>query len=180
LEFVICYLKFASLMTRPAIDARLMLPVTVQTPAHVQFDGPGNTRHCSHIAVAAGTDKSRAYMHHVREIDVVRHAVYPDPGDRLFFLPVLHQLFDFRSVLGDEQMAGPAVRHRGDAGNARLWSGAVTEETGDGVVASMILVAEGDRLDRGAVPEVQRQIVHERHSGKQSRSRHDQPVNEPR
>ena len=140
-------------MTRPAIDTGLVLPVTVQAPPHLEIDGPGDPFHGGHLAVAGGADKSGAEMHHVREIDVVRQAVDPDPGDRLPFVPVRHQFLDFRSVRGDEQMAGPAVRHRRDAGDRRLRGVAVTEEARDAVVAGMHLMAEGDRLERRAVPE---------------------------
>ena len=166
-------------MTRPAIDAGFMLLMTVQAPAHVEFDGPGETRHCRHLAVASGADESGAYVHHVREINMVRHSVDPDPGDRLFFFPVLHQFLDFRGVLGDEKMASPAVRHGRDAGNARLRSVAVTEEARDGVIAGMYLVVEGDRLDRGAVPKIERQNVHERKDGGKSERRGNQSAYEP-
>jgi hypothetical protein len=154
-----------SFMTRPAIDNRLMLSMTVQAPAHIDFDRSSDTRHCSHITVAARAEESGANMHHVREIDMVRHMVHPDPGNRFFFSPVHHQLFYFRGVLSNEQVAGPAVRNCGNAGNARLRSIAVTEEARNAVVACMYLMAEGNRLDRRAVPKVQRQNVHEHRTG---------------
>lgn len=167
-------------MTRPAIDAGVLLPVTVHAPAHLEIGGTGDPFHGRNLAVASGADKSGADMHHVREIDVVRHSVDPDPGDRLPFIPILHQLFDFRGVLRDEQVAGPAVRHRGDAGNARLRSMTVTKEARNAAVTGMNFVAEGERLDRGAVPKIQRQIVHERKGGDKNDRGSDHPPDKPR
>src|SRR5208283_5717931 len=97
------YLKFfLSFMTRPAIDTGLMLPVTVQAPAHLDLDGPGDMCHGGHFAVAGSANQAGADMHHVREINVVRHPVDSHPGDRLLFFPIPGQFLYFRSVPGDE------------------------------------------------------------------------------
>jgi hypothetical protein len=152
-------------MARPAIDTCLMLPMATQAPAHVDFDSPGYTRHCSNILVATCAEESGSNMHHVREIDMVRHVVHSDPGNRFFFSPVRHQFFYFRRVLSNEHMAGPAVRDCGNAGDRRPRSITVTEQAWNAVVASMHLVTEGDRLDRRAVPKVQRQNIHEHRTG---------------
>ncbi len=166
-------------MACPAIDARLMLPVTVEAPAHFDLLRPGDTRHACHVSVARAAGEAGTDMHHVREINVVRHPVDPDPGDGLFVLPVGHELLDFRSVLGDEQVAGPAISHCRDAGNRGLGSVAVTEETRDGVLTCMDFMTEGDRLDWRAIPKVQRQNVHECQSGGKNRSNDDQSANQP-
>ena len=163
-------------MARPAIDTCLMLSMTVQAPTHVDLDGPGDPRHGSHIAVAARTDESGTNMHHVRKIDVVRHVVDPDPGNWFFFLPVSHQIFYFRRILGNELVAGPAVRDSGNAGNRRLWSVAVTEQARNAVLARMHLMAEGDRLNRRAIPTVQRQYVHEHRAGDKGERGNSQPA----
>src|SRR5574337_157052 len=133
-------------MTRPAIDARLMLSVTVQAPPHLDLDFPGNARHAGNVSMTGTACESSAYMHHVRKIDVVRHPVDPDPGDRFFVVPVHHELLYFRFVPRDEQMAGPAVRHRGDTGDGRLRGVSVAKEARDAVVSGMDFVTEGDRL----------------------------------
>jgi hypothetical protein len=44
----------------------------------------------------------------------------------------------------------------------------MTEEARNSVVAGMLLMAEGDRLDRRAVPKIERQNVHERKDGENS------------
>jgi len=119
-------------------------------------------------------------MHHVGEIDMVRNVVDPDPRDWLLFIPVIHQLFDFRGVLGNEQMAGSTVRHSGYAGDRRFWSRAVTVKARDTVVAGMHLMTEGERLDRRTLPKIQRQIVHQCQAGDESAGRNDQPANKPR
>lgn len=157
-----------------------MLPVTVQAPAHLDLDGPGDTRHGGDFAMAFGADEAGADMHHVREINVVRHPVDSVPGDRLLFFPIPNEFLDLRSVLGDEQVAGPAISHCRDAGNRGLGSVAVTEEARDGVVTCMHFMTKGDRLDWRAVPKIQRQNVHEcQNGGKNSRSS-DQSANKPR
>lgn len=166
-------------MTRPAIDTGFMLPVTVPTPAHLNLDGSGDTRHSGHFAVAGGANDAGAYMHHVREINMVRHPVDSDPGDRLLFFPILNQFPDFRSVLADEQVAGTAISHCRDAGNRGLGSVAVTEETRDSVVTCMDFMTEGDRLDRRTVPKIQRQDVQECQNGGKNNSSGDQSANKP-
>ena len=80
-------------------------------------------------------------MHHMREINEVQHTVDPDPGDRLFIFPVRHQLFDFRGVLSNEQVAGAAVSNRGNAGDCGFWGITMTEEARDSIVAGMLLMA---------------------------------------
>ncbi len=130
--------------------------------------------------MACGADDSGAYMHHVREINVVREAVDPYPGDWLPFIPGNHQFLDFRSVPGDEQMACPTVRHRRDAGNPRLGSVVVTIEALYSVVAGMHLMAEGERLNRRAVSKIQRQTVHKRQADENGTRGKDQPSNKPR
>lgn len=107
-------------------------------------------------------------MHHVREINMVRHVVDPDPGDGFFFIPKHHELFDFGGVLSNEQVAGAAVRNCGNAGDRGLRGITMTEEARNSVVAGMLLMAEGDRLDRRAVPKIERQNVHERKDGENS------------
>lgn len=166
-------------MTRPAIDTGLMLPVTIQAPAHLDLDGPGDMRHGGHFAVAGGADEAGADMHHVREINVVRRPVDSVPGDRLLFFPILNQFLDFRSVLGDEQVAGPAISHCRDAGNRGPGSVTVTEEARDGVVACMHFMTEGDRLDRRAVLKIQRQNVQECQNCGKNSSSGNQSANKP-
>ena len=119
-------------------------------------------------------------MHHVREVDVVRHPVDPDPGNGLFFVPVCHELFYFRSVLGNEQMTSPAVRYRGDAGNGGFRSVAVAEKAGDAVVPRMDFVTEGGRLDGRAVPQVERQNVQVRQDREQRGRSCNKSSDEPR
>ncbi len=104
-------------MARPAIDTGLMLFMTAQAPAHLYLTRPGDTRHACHIPMAGGTGEACADMHHVREIDKVRHPVDPDPRYRFFIRPVGHELLDLRGVLGYEQVASPAIGNRRDAGN---------------------------------------------------------------
>lgn len=104
-------------------------------------------------------------MHHVREIDEIRHPVNPDPGDGSLVFPVRHEFLDFRSVLGNKQVAGPAISHCRNAGDRGFGSVTVTEQTGDAVVTRMDFVTKSDRLNRGVVPKVQRQNVHEGQNG---------------
>ena len=119
-------------------------------------------------------------MHHVREIDEVRHPVDPYPGDGLFIFPVRHEFLNFRSVLGYEQVTGPAIGNCRDAGNRGLGSGPVTEEAGDFVVTGMDFVTEGDRLDRRTVSKIQRQNVHESQDCDKGERRSGQPADKPR
>jgi len=170
---------FSSFMTRPAIDARFMLPVAVKAPAHFYLTRPGDARHACHIPMAGGTGEAGADMHHVREIDEVRHPVDPDPRDRLFILPVGHELFDLRGVLGYEQVASPAIGNCRDAGNRRLGSGAMTEQARDSVVTGMDFMTEGNRLNWSAVMKIQRQNVHENQHSDKRNCRDNQSANEP-
>lgn len=156
-----------------------MLPVTVQAPSHLDLDGPGDTLHGGHFAVADSAGEAGADMHHVRKIDVVRHPVDSDPGDQLLLFPILIQFPDFRSVLGDEQVAGPAIGHCRDSGNRGSGSVAVAEKTGDGVVARMDFMTEGDRLDRRAVLKIKRENVHECQKSGKDGSSDDQSAYEP-
>lgn len=55
----------------------------------------------------------------------------------------------------------------------------MTEKTGDGAVTGMLLMTEGERLDRGAVPELQGQIVHERQTGGNSDNNGRQACDKP-
>ena len=166
-------------MTGPAIDACLMPAMTVQAPTHLDLDRAGDTLHSCHVAMAVCAGEASANMHHMREIDEVRHAVNPDPGDGFFFIPIHHKLFDLRGVLSNEQVAGAAVSNRGNAGDCGLWGIAMTEEARDSVVAGMLLMAEGDRLDRRAIPEIERQNVHERKDGENSDKDDEQPADKP-
>ena len=166
-------------MTRPAIGAGFMLFMTAQAPAHFYLLLPGDARHACHVPVALTARAAGADMNHVREINMVRHMVDPDPGDWFLFIPIRHQFFDLRSILSDPQMAGPAVGHGGDAGDGRLRSGTVTEEAGDGVIARVELMAEGNRLDRRAVPKIQRKIVHECQYGKDAQDDDDRRAYKP-
>src|SRR6185369_2769222 len=102
-------------MTGPAIDAGLVLAVTSQAPSHLETGCAGDPLHGRHFAVTGGTGDSGTDMHHVREIDMVRQAVDPDPLNRLLLVPVGHQLLDSLGLRGDIEMAGPALRHRRDA-----------------------------------------------------------------
>ena len=166
-------------MTRPAIDARLMLPVTVEAPAHFYLTRPGDTRHACDVPMALAANTADADMHHVREIDEVRHPVDPYPGNGLFILPERHEFLNFRSVLGYEQVTGPAIGNCRDAGNRGLGSGSVTEEARDSVVTSMDFMTEGDRLDRRAVTKIQRQNVHESQDGKKNDQRRGKTADKP-
>src|SRR5512143_232899 len=173
-------IRVPSFMTRPAIDACLMLAMAVQAPTHLDLDRAGDTLHSCHAAVAVSTGEASANMHHVRKIDEVRHAVDPDPGDRLFIFPVRHQLFYFRGVLSNEQVAGAAISNRGNAGDCRFWGITMAEETRDSVVTGMLFMTEGDRLDRRAIMKIERQNVHERKDGEKSDKDDEQPADKPR
>jgi len=167
-------------MAGPAIDAGLMLAMAVQAPSHFDFDAPGNPFHGGNVAVTRAAVLAGPYMHHVREIDEVWHAIDPDPGDRLFIFPIGHKLFDFRRVLSNKQVTCTAVRNRGNAGNRGRWGIAMAEKTRNAIVASVFLMAEGDRLDRGSVPKIERQNVHERKDGENSDKNDEQPADKPR
>jgi hypothetical protein len=156
-----------------------MLPVTVQAPAHFDLLFSGDPRHSCHVSVTLGARATCANMHHVWKIDKVRHPVNPDPGDRLLVFPVRHELFYFRSILGDEQVAGPAISHCRDAGNRGPGSVAMTEEARDGVVPCMDFMTEGDRLEWSAALVIQRQNVHKRQSGGKNSSNSDQRPDKP-
>ena len=143
-------------MTRPAINACLVLPVTSQAPAHFDFTRPFDTRHRSDVPVAITADSSSANMHHMREVDKIRNPIDPDPWNRFFILPVGHELFYFRRILSNKEVAGPAISNCRYAGNRRLRSIAVTKEARDAVVTGVDLVAEGDRLDWRAVKKIER------------------------
>ncbi len=132
-----------------------MLPVAVKAPAHFYLTRPGDARHACHVPMAGSTGEAGADVHHMREIDEVRHPVDPDPRDGLFILPVGHELFDLRGVLGYEQVTSPAIGNCRDAGNRRLGSGAVAEQARDPVVTGMDFVTESERLDRSAVMRIQ-------------------------
>ncbi len=166
-------------MTCPAIDTGLMLPVAVQAPAHLDLDGPGDTRHGGHFAVAGGANQAGADMHHVREINVVRHPVDSDPGDWLLFFPIPGQFLYSRSVLGYELVASAAISHCRDAGNIGLGSIAVAEEARYCVVTRMDFMTKGDRLDRRVVLKIQRQNVHEHQNGGKNNSGGDQCADKP-
>src|SRR5512143_2794359 len=159
--------QVVSLMARPAIDTRLMLLVTAQAPAHPDLYRPGDSLHGGHIAVAGRTRKTGPYVHHVREVDVVGHPVDPDPGNRFFIVPVRHELFYFRRVLGNEQMTCAAVRYCGDAGYRGSRTVTVPEKAGDAVVPRMHFVTEDERLDGRAVAQVERQNVQVRQDREQ-------------
>lgn len=164
-------------MTRPAIDTGPTLPVTIQTPAHLDLDGPDDLRHGGNFAVAGCAGEPGANMHHVRKINMVGHPVNPDPGNRLLLVPVSLQLPDFQA---HERMAGfDAGLHCGDSGNGRLGSEAVTEKARDGVVTCMEFMTECDRLAWRAVPKIQRQDVHERRKGGNNNSNYYQSADEP-
>jgi len=164
-------------MTRPAIDTCLVLPVTVQAPAHFDLDGPDDLRHGGHFTVAGGASEAGADMHHVREINEVRHPVDPDPGDRLLLVPVTLQLLNFQA---HERMAGlHAGRYCRDSGNGGLVSVAVAEETRDGVVTCMEFMAERDRLVWRAVLTIQGQNIHECQNRRNNRGSGDQCADKP-
>ncbi len=171
--------KVVSLVARPAIDTGLMLFMTAQAPAHLYLMRAGYARHSCHIPMAGDTGEACADMHHVREIDEVRHPVDPHPRDRFFILPVGHELLDLRGVLGYEQVASPAVGNRRDAGNRRFGSGAMTEQARNSVVAGMDLVTEGDRLNRRSVPNVEWQNIHERKDGENNDKDYEEPADKP-
>ncbi len=176
LNLVVMTLSF---MARPAIGARLILLVAAETPAHPDLDRPRDARHGRDVAVAVGTDAAGPDVHHVREIDMVRHPIDPDPGDRLLVFPVRHKLLDFRRILRNEQMAGPAVGNSGNAGGRGLGRCAVAKKTRNAVVACVDFVAEGNRLYRGTVAQVQRQNIHERQYDDKNNSCCGQPRNKP-
>jgi hypothetical protein len=119
-------------------------------------------------------------MHHVREIDEIRHPVSSDPGDGFFSLPVPHQFFDFRIVLGNKQVAGPAISHCRNAGDRGLGSVAMTEQARDAVVTRMDFVTKSDRLNRGMVPKVQRQNIHEGQNSNEGSRCDDHAEDKPR
>src|SRR5512138_2393888 len=156
---VLRFIRAPSNMACPTIYTGLMLSMTVQAPPHLETGEPGDPAHGGHLAVADRAGKVDVDMNHVREIDMIRQPVDPDPGDWLPLFPVPHQLLDFRSVRGDEQVAGPTVGHGRETGNRRLRRIAMAEEAMDAVVAGMHLMAEGERLDRRTIPKIQRQTV---------------------
>ena len=167
-------------MAGPAIDACLMLPVTIQAPAHLETGRAGDPLHGGHLAVAAAAVDLGAYMHHVRKIDMVRQAVDLDPFNRLLPVPVFHQFLDFRSIRGDVQVARTAIRQGRDTGDGRLGGIVVTVEARDAVCTGMQLMAEDEWLDRRAFAEIQRQNVHKCQTGDNSAYRDDQHGNKPR
>ena len=71
-----------------------MPAMAVQTPSHFDFYAPGNPFHCGNVAVTGSAVESGPYMHHMRKIDEVRHALDPDPRDRLFIFPIVHKFFN--------------------------------------------------------------------------------------
>jgi hypothetical protein len=157
-----------------------MPTMAVQTPTHLDLDRAGYTLHSCHAAVAVCAGEAGADMHHVREINVIRHVVNSDPGDRLLFFPVIHQFFDFRSVLSNEQVASTAVRNCGNTRDRGLWGITMTEEARNRVVAGMLLMTEGDRLNRRAIPKIDRQNVHERKAGENNNKNDEKPADKPR
>ena len=135
-------------MASPAVDARLLPAMAVQTPPHPETVRTGDAFHRRYIAMTGATVDFAAKMHHMREINMIREIVDPDPGDRFLLLPVGQQLLDFRSVGGDEEVAGPAIRHRREAGERRFRRVRVAVEAVHAVVAGMDLMAEGQGLER--------------------------------
>ena len=95
-------------MTGPAVDAGFVFAMTAETPAHLQADGAFYTIHCCYIVMTHGTVQLRTNVHHVREIDVLRELVDPNPLNGLFVLDGIHQFDDFRTIRGYEHMAGLA------------------------------------------------------------------------
>jgi len=55
----------------------------------------------------------------------------------------------------------------------------MTIETMDTVVTGMRFMAEGERLDRRAFPQIQRQYVHQRKNGNDSDYQNDQAADKP-
>jgi hypothetical protein len=118
-------------------------------------------------------------MHHVREVDVVRQIVNPDPGYRLAFIPVFREFLDIRCVRRDELMAGATVCHCRNAGDWRYGSISVTVKAMNAIVAGMQLMVEGEWLDRRAVTKVERENVYHSQPGANSARSNGQQGNKP-
>ena len=156
-----------------------MLPVTSQAPTHLEIGRTADPVHRGHLAVTGAAVNLGADMHHMREINMIWKTIDPDPWNRFAFVPVEHQLHDLRFVRRDELVAGPAVGHRRDAGDRRFCGVSVTIETLDAVITGMLFMAEGDRLDRRAIHQIQRQNVHQCQNGNNSAYQGDQAANTP-
>jgi|GEM_PF-3330956 len=146
-------------MAGPAVDADLFLLVAVEAPAHLEVRNAGDQVHGGDVAVAGGAVQPCTHMHHVGEIDVVRQGIDPDPGDRLILLSVCLQLRDLEV---ESRMAClHAERNGRDAGSWRFGSGPVAEEAMDAIVSGMFFMAEWKGLQRRALMQVERQVVHQ-------------------
>src|SRR5690606_853201 len=88
----------ASVVVNEAVDARLPLLVAVDAPPHPQRLRKLDLRHLLDGAVTVLTRDPGVHVHHVREPNVLRKIVDPDPGDRDLRLRILHQLLQLRAV----------------------------------------------------------------------------------
>lgn len=136
-----------------------MRAVAVQAPAHLEAGCARDPLHGGHSAVTVAAVDAGADMHHVREIDMVRQAVDPDPGDGFLPVPITRQLLYFWGFRGNVEVTGTAVRHRGDAGEPRVCDLAVTVSAVDAVDPGMQRMAERDGLGRSCFREIKGQQV---------------------
>jgi hypothetical protein len=167
-------------MTGPAVNAGLVLFMASETPAHFDFTRPFNAYHRSYIPVAIAANSTRADVHHMRKVNEVWHPIDPDPGNRFLIFPVGHEFFNFRRILSNEEVAGPAIGNGWYAGDCRLRRVAVTEEAWDCVITGVNLVTESYRLDWRTVPEIERQNIHERKDGQKNNTCCDKAFDKPR
>jgi hypothetical protein len=67
-----------------------MLSMTVQAPPHLEIGGAGDAFHGGYFSVTGSAENLGPDVHHMREIDMIRQTVNPDPGDWLPFVPERH------------------------------------------------------------------------------------------
>src|SRR5690606_1575728 len=129
--------SWISVVTDETVDPGLPLLVAVDAPTHVERLSQLDLRHRLHRSVALLALEPGVDVHHVREPDVVRQVVDPDPGDRDALLRVLDELLQLRAILQEQQ----GVAHRRVTAGARLHG---RDPSGPGFVRAVVAVHAGD------------------------------------
>lgn len=123
--------------------------MTVDAPSHRErFILPHPHHALDRPVTVLATHLSGRHMLRVIEVNKIGQIVHLHPLDRLTLVQRRFDFGDFRRILADVAVAIHAHRCRRNARVTTLFRAEVAVEAGQGVVAGMHLVREGDRLIR--------------------------------
>jgi hypothetical protein len=136
-------------MARPAINARLIFPMTVHTVRHIcQLERRRRLAHRLNFAVTFLTWDIFDDVRLMIEINKVWHNIYFRPSNWLFLIPRRPYFLHFRLRRRDKLMAAHAGLDRWDHRRFSPPRTAVAILAAHLILSGMNLMAEGNRLTR--------------------------------